>query len=126
LLTWGSFDGSTNAPVVYPNGTSILNVEQAVFIGVTPNYLPYAAYTNYYSAQLTVTSYTPSFTPPVAWSMAPGSPGLPPGLAISTLTSTNGLISGTPTASGTFDFVIRLTDSQGRTTDRSYYIQVNP
>ena len=28
---WGSFDGSTNDPVVYPNGTSIRDVERAVF-----------------------------------------------------------------------------------------------
>ena len=29
-LIWGSFDGSTNAPVVYPVGTSILDVESQV------------------------------------------------------------------------------------------------
>ncbi len=30
LLTWGSFDGSTNDPIVYPEGTSILELERQV------------------------------------------------------------------------------------------------
>jgi len=30
LLTWGSFDGSTNDPIVYPVGTSILELERQV------------------------------------------------------------------------------------------------
>jgi hypothetical protein len=32
---WGSFDGTTNDPVVYPNGTSIQNLENQV-LGQTP------------------------------------------------------------------------------------------
>jgi hypothetical protein len=138
LLNWASFDGSTNPPVIYPDGTSILNYEQSVFVQVTPTYLPEAyvtatsIQTNYYSAPLQVTSYTASFTPPAFWSLAPDSPGLPTGLTLSTLNATNGLISGFPTnASGavlpaTYDFVVRVTDSQGRTLDRSYYIKLNP
>jgi hypothetical protein len=35
-LIWGSFDGSTNAPVVYPNGTSIENIENQLLIQVSP------------------------------------------------------------------------------------------
>lgn len=132
LLTWGSFDGSTNAPVVYPNGTSILNYERNVFIQVNPVYLPEgfvtttSQHTNYYTAQLSVTSYTASFEPPVTWALAPGSMGLPPGLELTTINATGAVISGTPTMTGTFDFVVRLTDSQSRTTDRSFYIKVNP
>ena len=30
LLTWGSYDGSTNDPIVYPVGTSILDLERQV------------------------------------------------------------------------------------------------
>ena len=30
---WGSFDGTTNAPVVYPSGTSITALEQAIITG---------------------------------------------------------------------------------------------
>jgi hypothetical protein len=133
LLAWGSFDGSTNAPVVYPNGTSIENYELSKFVQVTPNYLPDGyvttspGHTNYYSAQLQVASYAANFTPPVTWSISPTSPGgLPPGLTLTTLTGTTALISGTPTLAATFDFVVRLTDSQGRTLDHSFFIQVNP
>ena len=31
LFFWGSFDGSTNEPIVYPNGTSLRSVERQVF-----------------------------------------------------------------------------------------------
>jgi hypothetical protein len=132
ILTWGSFDGSTNAPVIYPNGTSILNYERDVFIQVSPVYLPEgfvtatSQHTNYYTAQLQVASYTSSFVPPATWALAPGSMGLPPGLQLDTVSATSAVISGTPTMTGTFDFVVRLTDSQSRTTDRSFYIKVNP
>lgn len=128
-LNWGSFDGSTNAPVIYPNGTSIQNYEQGVFINVLPPYLPAgyltanAQHTNYYSAPLTVTSYSPTFVLPAAWSLAPGSPGLPPGLG---LNPTTGTISGTPTAVGTFDFVVRVTDVGARVFDRAYFITTSP
>ena len=30
---WGSFDGSTNAPIIYPSGTSIQNLERQVLTG---------------------------------------------------------------------------------------------
>jgi hypothetical protein len=35
VFIWGSFDGTTNDPVVYPNGTSIQNLENQV-LGQTP------------------------------------------------------------------------------------------
>jgi hypothetical protein len=135
LFAWGSFDGSTNEPVVYPNGTSIENYELSKFVNVTPVYLPEgfltsdAAHTNYYNVQLQVQSFAPNFTPPVTWQIAPYpiSPGsFPPGLTISSTGPTTAVISGTPTQAATFDFVVRLTDSQGRTLDHSYFIQVNP
>lgn len=126
---WGSFDGSTNAPVVYPNGTSIENYELGIMVNVQPPYLPQgyltatSVHTNYYSAQLTVSSYSPNFVLPATWSRAPNSPDLPPGLGINEIT---GLISGFPTQVGTFDFTLRVTDSGGRVHDRSYFITIAP
>src|SRR5262249_15032810 len=29
-FTWGSFDGTTNAPIIYPSGTSIMNLEAQI------------------------------------------------------------------------------------------------
>ncbi len=33
---WGSFDGTTNAPVVYPNGTSLENLANEAVIQISP------------------------------------------------------------------------------------------
>jgi hypothetical protein len=43
---------------------------------------------------------------------------LPPGMTLSSA----GLLSGTPTQAGTFDFTLTLTDTQGRTVQWSYTI----
>jgi hypothetical protein len=56
-----------------------------------------------YSATLAATGGTPPYT---AWSVSAGS--LPPGL---TLHSATGVIDGTPTSYGTFDFTVQVTDS---------------
>jgi len=121
LWFWGSFDGSTNLPVVYPNGTSIYNIENQVLIQVSPvgPALP--------SAQVGV-GYTNAFmvtggTAPYVWGLSPGSPGLPLGL---TLNSATGQLSGTPVQQGIYDFSIRLTDATSRFVDRAYSITITP
>jgi len=60
--------------------------------------------------------------PPYAWSIASGD--LPPGL---TLNSVSGIISGTPTTVGVFDFTARVTDSQspGDSADKALHIIVS-
>ncbi len=45
--------------------------------------------------------------PPYVWSLAEGSGPLPPGMSL----SPQGALSGTPTAAGTYDFVVRVTDA---------------
>jgi hypothetical protein len=115
----GSFDGTTNAPIVYPNGTSIINLENQMLIGIAPGTLPEGkvgiAYTN---VQFTATGGQA----PYAWALAPASPGLPPGLFL----LSNGTMGGTPTQDGTFDFTIMLTDGGGRTVDQAYSITIIP
>ena len=132
FFAWGSFDGTTNLPVVYPNGTSITNLENSVLIFVSPS----APFTNG-AVQLpngaVGVDYSTVFTgftavggqPPYLWELAPGSPALPPDLVL----NANGTITGAPNASTaglTFDFVIRMTDAGSRFVDRAYAITINP
>jgi hypothetical protein len=119
LFIWGSFDGTTNAPVVYPNGTSIANLENQLAIQIRPSVLPVGtAFVPYPTTTLTATGGTAPYT----FVLAPGSGGLPPGISM----SSSGVISGTPTQTGIFDFIIRLTDSASVTVDFEYAITVNP
>lgn len=119
LIIWGSFDGTTNAPIVYPNGTSILQMEQMLlgpFIVTTS--LPNGAVNAAYSASLTGTGGQPPYT----WSMSPGS-GLPTGLTL----STTGQITGTPTGPpDLYDVTIRITDSNGAFNDIPFTITIDP
>jgi hypothetical protein len=126
LLAWGSFDGSTNTVVVYPNDVSIGDLQNQVLIQVSPPYLADGAVGYAYNAQLQTAGSTPNWTAPYYWSLAPGSPGLPPGLAITTISSNGGLIYGTPTQDGFYDFTLRVIDKWGRVVDRSYSIKINP
>jgi hypothetical protein len=121
---WGSFDASTNAPVVYPNGTSLDELFTQMLTTVSPLSLPEGTLGDVFDT----TTFTTSATGPVTWSLAPGSPALPPGLTL----SSGGTISGTPTQdSGVlypalYDFVVRLTDGNGATVDRLYSITIHP
>jgi len=118
---WGSFDGSTNAPIVYPNGTSIDSIENQIFIQITPSgpALPDGQIAVPYSSSFTVNGGTA----PYGWSLTPGSPGLPLGLG---LNPASGQISGIPIEEGVFDFSIRLMDAASRFIDRPYTISITP
>jgi hypothetical protein len=70
-------------------------------------------------------------TPPYVswnWTPAPGS-SLPPGLSISSATTTTGTITGTPTVSTlpaeTYTFIVTVTDFLGATASQTYSITVN-
>jgi len=122
VVQWASFDFSTNDPVLYPNGSSILNLESQVLVQVSPppptlpdgtNGVPYAA--------INFTASGGAFSPSFTWTLVPGLGGLPPGLSL----SGGGTLSGTPTQSGTFDFNIQLTDKLGRTVNWFYSITIH-
>ena len=119
-ISWGSFDGTTNAPTVYPNGTLIGQLENLLtgpFVATAS--LPAATVGSDYSAQLSAAGGQAPYT----WSFSPGSAGLPAGLNL----TSDGQISGTPTGPGggtIYDFSIRLTDSAGAFKDQAFTITV--
>jgi len=103
---WGSFDGTTNTPVVYPNGTSLANLAASALVQIfpPPPTLPNGTNGVAYNVALTANNTTGSLT----WTLASNSAALPPGLTL----SPGGVVSGTPTASATFDdIIIQLRDS---------------
>jgi len=123
LYLWGSFDGTTNAPVVYPNGTSLENLanEAVIQISPPPPALPTGTNGVAYSVTFTATGTSGAVT----WTLANVSAGLPPGL---NPLSPNGVLSGTPTQRGTFDnIVVQMTDSSTppRVVQTSYSLTIN-
>ena len=126
---WGSFDGSTNDPIVYPSGLSLSSLESLVFFQVTTTALPpYQASVNSagnpYSAQLTASGGTPNGAGAYTWSLAPGSAALPPGLTLSADGIISGVIAGN--VGTTFDFIVQATDAGSRATQGVLSIVVNP
>ena len=120
-FVWGSFDGTTNDPVVYPNGTSLANLMSQVVIQVYPATLPSG--TNglaYSSIQLTVTGGQS----PYSWALAPGSQ-LPTALTL----SSDGVLSsnGDPLVDppGLYNFTIQMTDAGNRSVNVVYTFTIN-
>ena len=119
---WGSFDGTTNDPVVYPNGSSIQNLESQVLLQIysTPATLPPATNGFAYSASFSATGGQPPYT----WSLGSGTQ-LPQNLTL----STNGVISGvvgnsTNAPPGVYVFTVQLNDSSSEVESLNYFITV--
>jgi hypothetical protein len=118
-FVWASFDGTTNAPVVYPNGTSIDDLQNQILIRVSPaSPLPSGLvdFDYYVQNAIQFTATGGAFSQPFTWS---GS-DLPNGMSV----EPDGKLVGTPTQAGTFDFGLKLTDSLGRTVQWTYTITI--
>ena len=124
LLAWASFDSSTNGPILYPDGTSLLNFENEVLIQISPASLPDGTNNVAYPATTFTTTGGAAFSPPFTWTVLASTP-LPQGLML----SPTGTISGTPTnnPAGTFDFTIQMNDSltPPRTVQWNYSITIH-
>ncbi|SCF09367.1 Putative Ig domain-containing protein [Micromonospora saelicesensis] len=108
---------ATNAggtgPQSDPSGSVTVNAPPTLTFPPPP---PGKAY-DPYQYQLTVTGGTGPF----AWSVSAGS--LPAGLTLDPVT---GLLSGTPTVSGTFPFTVRVTDSFDQSATRPVDLVITP
>ncbi|MCU0770340.1 MAG: hypothetical protein MUE94_01030 [Verrucomicrobia bacterium] len=108
---WGSFGGTTNAPVVYPVGTDLQTIENLALIGLT-NATANGSYllpdgTNGVVYSYSITNSVVGGTAPYAWDQSSSLFGW---LNV----SAEGIISGTPTGAGDYSFTIGMTDHAGR------------
>jgi hypothetical protein len=111
VVMWASYDDSTNAPVLYPNGTSIAALESQMLMQVTSTTLPPGKVGMAYTTQLTGTGGSGPAPYTYTWTLEQGTPALPTGLVL----TLDGRLSGTP-ASGTagiYYFFVRMTDQYG-------------
>ena len=127
---WGSFDGTTNTPIVYPDTASLANLENQLFLQMTnAGPLPVGKVGVPYSTPLAANG---SVTPPYSWSIPASSPLLPPGLTGLSRSvvadSGNGVItiSGTPAVAGFYDFIVRVADVSGRGVQRNFTLEIDP
>jgi hypothetical protein len=115
---WGSFDGSTNEPIVYPFGTIFTDLEPMLLFQVLTSELPDGTVGVPYSAQLQGSGGNL----PYSWMPHVDSPPLPPGLSL----SNDGFITGVPEWEGTYTFSVTLTEAGARATTRPLTITINP
>ncbi|MBS1790757.1 MAG: putative Ig domain-containing protein [Acidobacteria bacterium] len=94
-------------------------VENDVTLTIAPNTLPGGQMGQPYSQQL---SQTGGATGTITWTISSGD--LPPGNL--TLNPSTGLLSGTPTGSGTFNFTIAVASQNGLAGVKSYSLVINP
>ncbi|MHB1047224.1 MAG: IPTL-CTERM sorting domain-containing protein [Thermoanaerobaculia bacterium] len=120
LTTTASVSGqllARNGAVTLDTGTVGICIPACPLITVSPATLPTGGQPAVpYSVQLSATGGTAPYT------FAVTSGALPAGLTLSTA----GLLSGTPTAPGTFTFTVTATDDAGCTGFRVYTITINP
>jgi len=112
--TAGSFSFQVRATNIMGSDTRAYALEIAAAPAITTASIPGATAGAAYSQTITATG-----TGPITFGLANGS-ALPAGL---TLDPTSGVISGTPTASGTFTFVVTATNATG-TDSRTYTLTV--
>jgi len=134
---WGSFDGTTNAPVVYPVSSSVADYQNQLVLQTFPLALPDAQWgapydLNYVNNSSGV-SYTDQFSgaggqAPYTFSLTPGST-MPDGLGLlpdGTITADDLSSPPIPTVISYYQFSIRMTDSAARFIDTPYTLNVTP
>jgi len=123
MLAWGSFDNTTNAPVVYPN-TDFANLEDQILAQLTasPSGLPLPNGTNGLVYPTTTFIAAGAAMVPLIQPLSWSATGLPSGMGV----STDGVLSGTPTDNaGTYDFTLKVVDYNSRSIHWSLSITIN-
>ena len=113
-----SAQGFAAISIVNPNGArsnSLLFTIAGRPLSITAAALPAATAGVAYTFALTASGGTPDYT----WQLVDS---LPSGLAL----SAEGIVSGTPTAAGSFNFTVSVTDRAQASTSRSLSLVVNP
>jgi uncharacterized repeat protein (TIGR03803 family) len=86
-------------------------------LSISPSVLPAGDINTHYSQTIAASAGFAPFT----YAVTAGT--LPPGL---TFTSTSGVLSGTPTATGSYAFTVTATDSRGATASQNYTLVIDP
>lgn len=118
---WGSFDDSTNLPVVYPDSSSLASLMNQVVVQITPASVPDGTNGVAYNGGSGVTFTATGGQPPYTWT-APNLSALVPGMSFNSVTAT---LAGTPTAAGIYTFPLQLTDSANRVVSVNYLITIH-
>lgn len=126
VFQWASYDGTTNAPVVYPPNNNFQNLVNNIFLQITtPGSLPGGHVNQAYSTPpLAASGATP---PPYTYAVVANSGSLPPGLGL-VVSGANTSVGGTPTATGIYDFALSVTDTSSppRTSYHNFSIEIDP
>jgi hypothetical protein len=109
--------GSQLVAISGTGGVANFTVQALAPLQITTTSLPSGNHGSPYGAQLNASGGVP----PYSWALAPGSGPLPPDLML----DPNGLISGTLSAAGTFNFTVRVADAIAHTIDQALAITVN-
>lgn len=115
---WGSFDWTTNDPVIYPNSLSLANLGNQMLLYVTPFSVPDGTVGVAYNGGAGVKFSATGGQPPYVWGMSPQIPGLTFNAATQTL-------SGTPAAAGVYGFALQVTDAGNRNVSLNYIITIH-
>jgi hypothetical protein len=119
FFQWGSFDFTTNAPVVYPSTASLSALEAQIFFQITtPSPLVYHLSTPF-SVTLMASGGTPfvpsSGNPPYLWPTS--NITLPAGLTLSNSGVLSGTLTGVTTNTPPIVFNVQAEDAGGRVTE---------
>jgi len=128
FFQWGSFDNTTNPPVVYPSSASLAALQAQIFFQVTtPSPLVYSLSAPF-SVTLTASGGTPfaanTGNPPYLWPA--NNITLPAGLTLSSSGVLSGTLTGVTTNTPPVVFNVQAKDAGGLVTEATLTLLITP